>query len=339
MPLGATLALVTLGAWRWRGDDPSAVSTDVLAYASLKGGEEGLHGRDGLGGAEWRWCGALPPQSAPARARALHAALCVLWAATLGALVLLLGGAGTQALGWAAYPPRGGFVDLALPGGAAQRVHAWCTGARNARVPTVWLDIGGGGHSMSDGCGARAWARARCTHRSVPRCAVRGRLWGGGMRGCVSRIEVRGAARLRCSYGLQFALNAAGRRVCTHDPPGTAWSPPLNAGSDAFYSDQGASALFTRALITAMSEPGPFIMVGTMDGGAARIYWCARVCVCMRVRAARVYVRVRVIVCARVRRITRRQVRPGLPGRCPRASAHAVRRGGVLQRAGAIMTK
>ena len=25
-------------------------------------------------------------------------------------------------------------------------------------------------------------------------------------------------------WGLQFALNAAGRRVCTYDPPGTAWS-------------------------------------------------------------------------------------------------------------------
>ena len=70
------------------------------------------------------------------------------------------------------------------------------------------------------------------------------------------------------ALGLQFALNAAGRRVCTHDVPGTAWSPLLQPADEV----DGNSAARQRALITAMGERGPFVLVGSMDGGAERIY-------------------------------------------------------------------
>jgi len=70
------------------------------------------------------------------------------------------------------------------------------------------------------------------------------------------------------ALGLQFALNAAGRRVCTQDPPGTAWSPLL-ARADRV--DAGAAAR-QRALIAATGEEGPFVFIGSMDGGAERVY-------------------------------------------------------------------
>jgi hypothetical protein len=70
------------------------------------------------------------------------------------------------------------------------------------------------------------------------------------------------------AYGLQFALNAAGRRVCTQDPPGTAWSPLLQP-ADRVDADAAARQ---RALIAATGEEGPFVFIGSMDGGAERIY-------------------------------------------------------------------
>ena len=70
------------------------------------------------------------------------------------------------------------------------------------------------------------------------------------------------------ALGLQLALNAAGRRVCTQDPPGTAWSPLLQPADTI---DLGAAAR-QRALMEAMGEEGPFVLVGSMDGGAERIY-------------------------------------------------------------------
>jgi hypothetical protein len=70
------------------------------------------------------------------------------------------------------------------------------------------------------------------------------------------------------ALGLQFALNAGGRRVCTQDPPGTAWSPLLQPANEV---DAGAAAR-QRALIAATGEAGPFVFVGSMDGGAERVY-------------------------------------------------------------------
>lgn len=69
-------------------------------------------------------------------------------------------------------------------------------------------------------------------------------------------------------YGLQLALNAGGHRVCVYDPPGTGWSPLLQA-ADTIGATAPAQLL---ALSQAMGERGPFILVGTMDGGAERIY-------------------------------------------------------------------
>jgi pimeloyl-ACP methyl ester carboxylesterase len=63
-------------------------------------------------------------------------------------------------------------------------------------------------------------------------------------------------------WGLQFALNNAGRRVCTYDYPGCAWSG---------YGIPNQPDV-TAQLIEEMREPGPFILVGTMDGGPDRIY-------------------------------------------------------------------
>lgn len=171
--------------------------------------------------AECRAC-ACPPAGTSCVRTAAWCVHSVAWCSSAAFLLLLLGGAGTIAVGWRRYPPRG--TIYALPVGIdapGARVHARCTGpAPNASVPTIWLDFGGGGHSSSD------------------------------------------------VLGLQLALNAAGRRVCVNDPPGTGWSPLF---SDASRVDANAPQR-TAALMDAMGEPGPFLMVGSMDGGAARIY-------------------------------------------------------------------
>lgn len=127
---------------------------------------------------------------------------------------LLLGGCWTQAIGWRHYTPRGSFYSIQTPTGETQSVHAWCTGPVNASLPTFWIEVGGGGHSMSD-------------------------LW-----------------------GLQFGLNARGRRVCTYDVPGCAWS------GYAVPNQQW----ITKPLMDAMGETGPFILLATMDDGPERAY-------------------------------------------------------------------
>ena len=168
---------------------------------------------------------ALQQCCCPAGARPLQRAAFFahsgLWCAAVVTLTLLLGGAGTIAAGWRRYAHRGALYSLPdIPA----RVHAWCTGppapTTRGGAPTIWLEVGGGGHSSSD------------------------------------------------TYGLQFALNAAGRRVCTSDPPGTAWSPLLASAAPS----AAAAAQRMRALMAAMGEPGPFVLVGTMDDGAERIY-------------------------------------------------------------------
>lgn len=73
-------------------------------------------------------------------------------------------------------------------------------------------------------------------------------------------------------YGLQEAFISSGRRVCLYDPPGTGWSsqgPAFNG--DASDSNPVHSRLIS-ALISQMGEPGPFVFIGSMDGGAERIY-------------------------------------------------------------------
>ena len=53
-------------------------------------------------------------------------------------------------------------------------------------------------------------------------------------------------------YGLQFALNNAGYRVCTYDYPGTGWSDP---GVDA------AQPMILDKIVAAIGEPGPFVLL------------------------------------------------------------------------------
>lgn len=68
-------------------------------------------------------------------------------------------------------------------------------------------------------------------------------------------------------WGVQFGLNAAGRRVCTYDPPGTAWSDYPVATNN-----QDVTGLVIAQLKASLGEPGPFILLGDMDGGPDRIY-------------------------------------------------------------------
>ena len=144
---------------------------------------------------------------------ALASAHATLWVITLAFLLLMLGGCWTQAGGYRAFPPRGHFYSI-VTGDAVQTVHAWCTGDANATRPTVWMEVGGGGHSMSD------------------------------------------------LYNLRWELNGAGWRTCSYDPPGTGWSGYAVAHQPDV----------TTAIMAAMGETGPFIMLGVMDSGPARIY-------------------------------------------------------------------
>ena len=64
-------------------------------------------------------------------------------------------------------------------------------------------------------------------------------------------------------YGLQDALNALGRRVCTYDYPGCGHS---------YYAVGVQQPLLLDQIADALGEPGPFILVGTMDGGPDRVY-------------------------------------------------------------------
>jgi len=64
-------------------------------------------------------------------------------------------------------------------------------------------------------------------------------------------------------YGMQLALNDAGHRVCTYDYPGCGWSG---------YGDDALQPQILEQILTAINEPAPYILLGTMDGGPTRIY-------------------------------------------------------------------
>ena len=191
----------------------------------------------GINGAAADEAAAGPPDAAPCAVRAagcccapagstraghaLFIAHAALWGALVATSVGLLGGAATVAIGWRRFPPRGARYSVPA-GGATVAMHAWCEGARGGALPTVFLDVGGGGHSSSD------------------------------------------------VYGLAAALAAGGRRVCSADPPGTGWTR-LGAARPAELD----AAPWALPLLAAMGEAPPFTLVGTMDGGAARIYAAA----------------------------------------------------------------
>lgn len=64
-------------------------------------------------------------------------------------------------------------------------------------------------------------------------------------------------------YGMQDALNSMGYRVCLYDYPGCGWSDPGDNVSQPMILDQ---------VLTAINEPPPYVLVGTMDGGPDRMY-------------------------------------------------------------------
>jgi hypothetical protein len=69
---------------------------------------------------------------------------------------LLVGGCWVQALGWRDYSANGNFITLSYATGHTQRILTQCVGAARApNVTTIWMEVGGGGHSMSDVWGVR----------------------------------------------------------------------------------------------------------------------------------------------------------------------------------------
>lgn len=64
-------------------------------------------------------------------------------------------------------------------------------------------------------------------------------------------------------YGMQFALNDQGYRVCSYDYPGCGWS--------GFETDISQPMILDK-ILTEINEAPPFVLVGTMDGGPERIY-------------------------------------------------------------------
>ena len=156
------------------------------------------------------------PKGTSALRRAAFAAHALVWGIATVCAVLVLGGSGTIAVGWRRFPRRGELFTVS----PTEKLHAYCVGPRNSSLPTIWLEVGGGGHSSSD------------------------------------------------ALGMEVAFAGAGRRVCNRDPPGTAWSPLLSR-ADTVDADSPSQM---RALMAALNEPGPFVLVGTMDGGAERIY-------------------------------------------------------------------
>ena len=136
------------------------------------------------------------------------------------ALVLyacLLGGCWVQATNYQSFAPDGTFVTVGI-NGVSQRILTQCHGPRSDVVPTIWVEVGGGGHSMSD-------------------------LWG----------------------FRDYMVDTYQRRVCSYDMPGTGWSDPRIINQPQI----------TDQVIEAMAEPGPFICLGSMDGGDVR---CLKYC-------------------------------------------------------------
>ena len=71
-------------------------------------------------------------------------------------------------------------------------------------------------------------------------------------------------------YGLVDALAAAGRRTCTADPPGTGWTK-LSAAEVR----SNTVSSWSLDVLAALGETPPYVLVGTMDDAAERIYLSA----------------------------------------------------------------
>ena len=99
----------------------------------------------------------LPPATEAAAAagwRGGPCARCVVGALMVAALMvtmMLLGGCWLQGGATLAFPPRGEFVTVEYGGdGLSHRILTRCSGPMDPSVPTIWVEVGGGGHSMSD---------------------------------------------------------------------------------------------------------------------------------------------------------------------------------------------
>lgn len=68
---------------------------------------------------------------------------------------MLLGGAWLAAAGWRTYTPDGTFVTITYPNGVTSQILTQCMGPQSSTLPTLWVEVGGGGHSMSDLWGLR----------------------------------------------------------------------------------------------------------------------------------------------------------------------------------------
>jgi hypothetical protein len=77
---------------------------------------------------------------------------------------LLLGGAYLQANGYRTYKPEGTFVTITYPNGYKQKILTQCVGPRTSE-PTLWIEVGGGGHSMSDLWGLRDYIQTNYGRR------------------------------------------------------------------------------------------------------------------------------------------------------------------------------
>ena len=230
VPLGVALWLSASAAQAHaRAEIAAEAAAEAAGCSAINSGKDYavLGGADAPPRAPSR-CSALracacAPAGTPAWRRGVSALHSCLWVAACATLLLCTGGAMTLAAGWRRYPPRGAHYAVAAAG-AEVRLHAWCVGPPpSPAARTIFLDIGGAGHSSSD------------------------------------------------VYGLADALAAAGRRVCAADPPGTGWSRLGAADS----SRLDTASTWSLQLLAAMGEPPPFVLVGTMDGGAARIYGAA----------------------------------------------------------------
>jgi len=78
---------------------------------------------------------------------------------------LLLGGAYLQANGYRTFKPQGTFIEIAYANGYKQKILTQCVGTRNPNLPTIWVEVGGGGHSMSDLWGLRDYIQTNYGRR------------------------------------------------------------------------------------------------------------------------------------------------------------------------------
>lgn len=78
---------------------------------------------------------------------------------------LLLGGTYLQAHGYRTYKPHGKFIEITYTNGYKQKILTQCVGSRNSAVPTIWVEVGGGGHSMSDLWGLRDYIQTNYGRR------------------------------------------------------------------------------------------------------------------------------------------------------------------------------